>query len=119
MKTVLVTGGSKGIGLEAVKAFVSQGHQVVTCARSVETWQEAVRSSPELEHVDFVSVDLSDSAQVEKLFSHIKQHYQCLHIAINNASPKLESGGVFANVDTDELHKTLMNDFWAHALCFK
>lgn len=119
MKTVLITGGSKGIGLATVLRYQKQGHRVITCARSTQTWDEAVVQFPELAKVDFQSVNLADSTQVEHFFNYIREHYSVLDIAINNASPKLESGGVFSEVPVDALFSTLQCDFWAHALCLK
>ncbi|MCO4759139.1 MAG: SDR family oxidoreductase [Oceanospirillaceae bacterium] len=119
MKKVLVTGGSKGIGLETVKTFVAQGYTVITCARSIETWRGVILSNPELSGVDFQPVDLSDNSQVDNLFYHIKSAYGALDIAVNNASPTLGSVGKFSEVDVDSLFKTLVSDFWSHALCLK
>ncbi|NOH61565.1 SDR family oxidoreductase [Vibrio sp. RE88] len=119
MKTVLVTGGSKGIGLEAVKLYASKGEQVVTCARTIETWEEVTKTNPELSDVDFQVVDVSDRQQVEALFEYLTSKYGKLDIAINNASPKIESKGQFSRVDSDELYKTLVNDLWSHTLCLK
>lgn len=119
MKTVLITGGSKGIGLAAVLRYQKQGYKVITCARSRQTWGEAVTQFPELTSVDFQSVDLADNTQVEHFFSYVREQYSGLDIAINNASPKLVSGGVFSDVTIDDLFSTLQCDFWAHALCLK
>ena len=46
MKTVLITGGSKGIGLEAVKLYASKGEQVITCARTMENWDDVTAMNP-------------------------------------------------------------------------
>lgn len=119
MKVVLVTGGSKGIGLETVKVFISLGYKVITCARSLETWHEVVLLNPELSEVDFQTVDLSDNKQIDTLFSYISSVYKTLNIAVNNASPKLESSGPFAAVAVDDLYKTLVSDLWSHTLCLK
>lgn len=119
MKVVLITGGSKGIGLAAVKTFVAKGYKVITCARSIETWQGVIISNPNLSAVDFQVVDLSDKKQIIRLFSHIKSEYERLDIAINNASPTLKSGGKFSDVAVDDLYDTLINDLWSHTLCLK
>lgn len=119
MKVVLVTGGSKGIGLESVNTFVEKGYQVITCARSIETWQEVITSDPRLEVVDFQPLDLSDNNQIENFFNYIKSEYGALDIAINNASSKLSSGGTFSDVPVDNLYQTLVSDLWAQALCLK
>jgi NAD(P)-dependent dehydrogenase (short-subunit alcohol dehydrogenase family) len=119
MKVVLVTGGSKGIGLETVKTFVTMGFKVITCARSIETWRNVIISSPNLDIVDFQTIDLSDKKQIEHLFLHIDSVYGRLDIAINNASPKIKSEGKFAEVAIDDLYDTLVNDLWSHTLCLK
>ncbi|KOO11640.1 dehydrogenase, partial [Vibrio xuii] len=93
MKVALVTGGSKGIGLETVLRFVDLGYQVITCSRSTQSWLEAVNEFPQLSVVDYQIVDISSESELEKLFDHIKNQYGFLDIAVNNASPALVSGG--------------------------
>ena len=119
MKVVLVTGGSKGIGLETVKTFVAKGYKVITCARSIDTWRDVIISNPDLSIVDFQAVDLSDRKQIDELFSHISSVYGQLDIAVNNASPKIRSEGKFIDVAVDDLYDTLVNDLWSHTLCLK
>lgn len=119
MKVVLVTGGSKGIGLETVKVFVSKGYTVIACARSRKTWDRNVLSNTSLSDVDFQTVDLSDKHQIQNLFSYITSKYKRLDIAINNASPKLKSNGIFSEIDIEDLYSTLMTDLWSHTLCLK
>lgn len=115
----LVTGGSKGIGLEAVKRLLGLGYQVVTCSRNAETWLTQLSSNPELSAVDYLNLDISVVADREALFTHIQKKYTKLDVAINNASPKLESSGLFESQDSNVLKHTMMQDFWAHAECLK
>lgn len=119
MKTALITGGTKGIGLEAVVRFVRQGYQVVTCARHSDTWRQATLIHPELESVRFIPTDISVQVQVEHLFDCIKSDYSGLDVAVNNASPALGSRGLYHTVDPDALQETLQQDFWSHALCLR
>ena len=119
MKVALVTGGSKGIGLETVLRFVDLGYQVITCSRSKQSWLEAVNEFPQLSVVDYQIVDISSESELEKLFDHIKNQYGFLDIAVNNASPGLVSGGQFKEVDVSFLQETLNVDFWSQALCLR
>jgi len=119
LKTVFITGGSKGIGLEAVRRYVSLGFQVITCSRHATVWREQVSKDPALGSVDYYEVDISDEEQVTCLFTSISDKYGKLDVAINNASPKLESDGKFETVKTSALKHTLSQDFWSHALCLK
>lgn len=86
-KNAIVTGVSKGIGLETTKLLLEEGVKVVG-------WS---RSKPDLEHPDFhfVKVDVSDWEQVEKGYSEsVKSIGENIHILINNAGY-----GVMAPID--------------------
>ncbi len=119
MKTALVTGGSKGIGLETTLRLVRSGHQVVTCSRSEDSWKKCLSRYPELAGVDYQVVDLNEDTQIASLFVHIEKHYGKLDIAVNNASPTVVSAGVFHQVESQSLQSTLHSDFWSHAICLK
>lgn len=119
MKTALVTGGSKGIGLETTLRFVHSGHQVITCSRSEPGWRDCLRAYPELAKVDHRVVDLNKDTQIATLFEHIEKRYGRLDIAVNNASPAIVSSGVFHQVESESLQSTLHSDFWSHAHCLK
>ena len=115
----LITGGSSGIGLETVLRFSRQGYQVITCARRSKNWQSQVSKFPELATVDFYPVDLTSEEKLEDFFATLRgQGYQ-LSIAVNNASPKIQSIGLYTELDNEKLRHTADSDFWAHALCLK
>ncbi len=118
-KIVLITGGSKGIGLEAVRRFREKGYDVITCCRHPENWQQAVKTYPKLSAVDFQQVDISDREQVAGFFDYIKNEYGYLSISVNNASPEIESEGDYVDIAIDGLFSTVMSDFWAHAMCLQ
>ncbi|PKF49261.1 SDR family NAD(P)-dependent oxidoreductase [Enterovibrio nigricans] len=119
MKIVLVTGGSSGIGLQTVLAFQQAGYRVISCSRDENKWNHALAMHPELSAVDYLPVDLKDVHQTDRFFGYIRESYGHLDIAINNASPKLESRGEFASVPIDALYSTMVTDFWIHALCLR
>ncbi|MGF1834478.1 SDR family NAD(P)-dependent oxidoreductase [Photobacterium sanguinicancri] len=119
MKVALITGGSKGIGLEAVKRFIGSGFHVVTCSRHSQLWLTQVENEPLLRAVDYYEVDVSQESQLQRLFSILAEKYGKLDVAVNNASPKTESNGDFESVDISALHHTLIQDFWSHAMCLK
>ncbi|WP_261883924.1 SDR family NAD(P)-dependent oxidoreductase [Vibrio pelagius] len=119
MKIALVTGGSKGIGLYSVIRLVAQGYQVITCSRSKDVWLDVVQKHPELDSVDYQSVDIADEQQLNDLFAYIEAQYGKLDVAVNNASPALVSRGFLPQVDVQLLKETLHVDFLCQALCLR
>src|SRR5689334_18111180 len=85
-KVAVVTGGNRGIGLAIAQAFVGEGCRVVIAGRNSETLSSA---KTELEgaggEVTAEQCDVSDPAQVEKLFAAVKDRYSALDILVNNA----------------------------------
>lgn len=119
MKTALVTGGSKGIGLETVLRLLQSGYQVITCSRNQNDWLEQCRIHPELDKVDYHSLDIAVESQLDDFFASITERYGQLDVAVNNASPAIASRGQFDSVDFAALKSTLDVDFWSQAYCLK
>jgi len=119
MKNILITGGSKGIGLECVKRFHKDGWSVITCSRNKKIWSENLKLFPELRNVDYVQMDVTDDGSLNKLFQHIGSKYGYLNAAINNASPRIISQGQFREITEDNLFSTLKSDFWSYVLCLQ
>jgi NAD(P)-dependent dehydrogenase (short-subunit alcohol dehydrogenase family) len=77
-KSVLVTGGSKGIGLACAKAFAAEGCRLHLASRSAEKLAQAAR---ELGGAQTHAVDLRDAAQLKKLAADCVD----VDILVNNA----------------------------------
>ncbi|WCM43359.1 SDR family oxidoreductase [Flavobacterium sp. CBA20B-1] len=79
MKTIIITGTSRGIGAELVKQFAAEGHTVISLSRN---------SNPELENlpnVHYQSVDLSNDASVATFAIALKNQFKNIDILIHNA----------------------------------
>jgi len=119
-KIALVTGGSQGIGLAVVLKLVAMGLRVITCGRSEKRWQGALLTHASLiDSTEFITTDLSQDSDIEDLFIRIKQEYGRLDVAINNASPTVESNGLFTSVSGADIKKTLDSDLWSQLLCLR
>ncbi len=81
--TILITGGSSGIGLEMSKQFLSRDNKVIICGRSKEKLLEAKRILPRLK---IFQCDISDKDQCKKLTNWIKEEHPDLNLLINNAA---------------------------------
>jgi uncharacterized oxidoreductase len=80
--TVLITGGTSGIGLELVKQLTEQGANIIVTGRKLEALNETKRQFPEV-HV-FQS-DVSNPKDIEQLYKEVTYRFPDLNIIINNA----------------------------------
>lgn len=86
-KVALITGGSSGIGL-AIAAWLTRNGQwtVYSVSRSHEKIERAIGQIPELKNkVEFLSGDVSNPKDCEKLARNLEERHGVLHGLVNNA----------------------------------
>lgn len=81
--TVLITGGSSGIGFEISRYLVNKGNRVIICGRSLEKLQSAKKMIPSLE---IFQCDISIEDSCRDLFTFVNQSFPKCNILINNAA---------------------------------
>lgn len=74
-RSVLVTGGSRGIGRAIAERFVAAGHKVATTSRSGEAPTGVLG----------VECDVTDAGQVDAAFSQIEQAHGPVEVLVANA----------------------------------
>ncbi len=87
-KTVLITGGTGGIGKQTALGLAKLGAQVIITGRSQASGETAVSELKQLsgnQRVDLLLADLSTQAGVRSLADQFKQKYERLDGLINNA----------------------------------
>ncbi len=80
--TILITGGTSGIGLELVKQLTEKGSEIIVTGRNVEALNAAKEQFPK---VHTFQSDVSDSKEIEKLYKEVIEKFPGLNIIINNA----------------------------------
>jgi 3-oxoacyl-[acyl-carrier protein] reductase len=83
-RTVVVTGGSRGLGAGIVQSFLDSGDRVASCSRSatdqVRLWEK--------EHGDrflFVEADIADRAQSTAFAKAVIERWGSVDVLVNNA----------------------------------
>jgi len=95
-KTILITGGSSGIGLELAKQLLKMGNTVLITGRDPIRLAKARQQMPEL-HV--YQSDVSDPAQIATLFREVSATFPQLDVLVNNA-------GIMRNIDLNQVCNT-------------
>ncbi len=80
-KTVLITGGASGIGLEAAKQFLANGASVIITGRNQAKLDKAKKLYPA---ITAIKSDVSDAGDAQRLFNQIQQ-LGGIDILYNNA----------------------------------
>lgn len=79
IKTIVITGGTKGIGKALVDKFSNEGFQVFTCARN-----QADLDKIQQKNIHVFQADLSKKEEVKAFANFILSHHVSIDILINN-----------------------------------
>lgn len=93
-KVALVTGGSSGIGLATVAAFVREGATVILASRNEKRATAALKSLEAGKRASWIRCDVSKGRDVERLCAAIRKQHGRLDYAFNNGG----SGGLVGPV---------------------
>lgn len=86
-KVVIVTGGSRGIGLATSKSFTQEGAIVVIASLDEGRGQAAANSISEMgAEAIFIQTDVTQRDQVEQLTSRTLDRFGDIHVLVNNAA---------------------------------
>ncbi len=98
MKTVLITGANRGLGLEFSRQYALDGWRVLACCRSPSPGLEEL-SARNPERVSVQPLDVSDHGEIERLGRLLSE--KSIDLLINNAGIYPDSGD-FGHTDYDK-----------------
>lgn len=111
-KVVLITGGSRGLGLVLARQLAAEGARIAICARSVDQLGQA---HVELENLGAevlsLAVDVTDPDQVESMIQDVIDHYGKIDVLINNAGIIQVAPQEALNIEDYEV--AMKTNFWA------
>ena len=81
-KKILITGGSKGIGLACARVFIAEGARVAVVSRSPEN---LVRAKKTLREAYTIAADLTDAAAAAAMVGSVEKEFGALDVLVNSA----------------------------------
>lgn len=101
--TILITGGGSGIGLEIAKVL-SPANKIIIVGRTKEKLDEAAKG---LENVFTVQVDITNEADIDRLYEEVKTTFGGINILINNAG----NAYVYNLADAGDIYSKALAEF--------
>lgn len=102
MKTLLITGANRGIGLEFVRQYATDGWRVIACARHPEKAEALNKLAAQFpDRVSLHALEVADHAQIMQLAQTLQD--VAIDVLINNAAvyPATDSNG-FGRVNYED-----------------
>lgn len=85
-KTALVTGGSRGLGLQIAEALGEQGARIMLSARKADELEQATSWLRDREiEADWIAADGARDEEIERLADQTLAQFGQVHILVNNA----------------------------------
>jgi 3-oxoacyl-[acyl-carrier protein] reductase len=106
MLNVIVTGGTRGLGLAIGATLAAGGYRVIAIARTEsEDLRRAIRvlGSSGNEHLSFLPYDLSDTRNIGAMVSGLKKQYGPIYGLVNNAG--IGTSGVLAMMGEQQIEE--------------
>jgi 3-oxoacyl-[acyl-carrier protein] reductase len=105
-KTVVVTGGSRGVGLGIAIKLASAGYQVVAIARHESDQLKCAMRRKNPSHqgsLHFTAFDLEDTADIADLIKQLRKQFGPIRGLVNNAA--LGTSGILATLHDSKIER--------------
>lgn len=111
-KVALITGGSRGLGLQIARELCRQGAKVSLLARDADELANA-KSTLERFKTEVLTIqcDLLESAQIQSAVQQTLQHFRKIDVLINNAG--IIEVGPLAHMQLKDFDRAMRLHFWA------
>ena len=112
-KTVLITGGSRGLGLVLAREIAREGAHVAICARDEDELERAYEdlTGRGARAVLTVACDVTRREQVEDMVRVVRDHFGQIDVLVNNAG-MIQVGPVEV-MTLDDYEESMRTHFWA------
>jgi NAD(P)-dependent dehydrogenase (short-subunit alcohol dehydrogenase family) len=119
-RVVLITGGSRGLGLVLARQAVAEGARVAICARDeaelARARQDLLMAGAAESDVLTVARDITNETEVRTMVAEVEKRLGPIDVLINNAG--IITAGPLDNMDIRDFEDSMAVHFWAplHAM---
>ena len=101
MKNIVITGTSRGIGLELAKQFAAEGHNVLALSRNMKSIEELTTK-----RIHGFSFDITKQKDIDKVADYIRTSFKQVDILIHNAGMLIAKPlAMLETADFEEVYK--------------
>ena len=114
-KHVLITGGSKGIGLACARTFLAEGARVTLVSRSVENLlaaQSVLLKDASGATVNVIAADLRDAADAERAVDAVERDFGAVDVLVNSAGAAKRTPA--DELTADDWHDAMQAKFFTY-----
>lgn len=110
-RVVVITGGSRGLGLVLAREFTARGARLAICARDEVELERAARELEERgARVLAVACDVADAGQVEHFVARVEDELGPIDVLVNNAS--IIQVGPLEAMTLDDFREAMAVNYW-------
>lgn len=109
-KVVLITGGSRGLGLILARQLLEKGAKVAICSRTEDQLDNARQELSEYGSILAVECDVTDESQVKDFVGSVLSRFGKLDVLINNAG--IMQVGPMSVMTKKEFDEAMNVHFW-------
>lgn len=114
-KTILITGGSKGLGLCTTQRLLEKSYRVIVLSRSQGELGELLKTYPN--HLHWISADFANTDSIAEAFKQVKRVCTTLNALILNAAQTIPMP--FAQMKTSDLEQNISVNITSALMCLQ
>ena len=104
-KTVIITGGSEGVGAATARKFAAAGAKLLLVARGKKNLEKITEELRPVTEVHMFAMDVADAGACVDLFKKAEFEFGAIHVLVNNAA--YHKRGLAEDIDAEDLGRMI------------